>query len=96
MKRWRVRYFHKFMDGTGGECDPPTEHRTWLGADFHRRFRYHHLSLGSCWGWTEPERIDPSVTPMVTEQYEEALKRLWAVLSWLRSRWYGLRYGRDR
>jgi hypothetical protein len=93
--RWTVHYHHEFMDGSGTkDYEKPTDHRTYVGADFHRRFRYNHAGLGSCWVTTE--MVPAAGVELVGERYEAALKRLWAALYWVRARWDGLRYGRDR
>lgn len=81
---------------------PRTQHRTWLGADFHRRFRARYLSMGMRWVETAIVPAEPHVewTPGLSDmdppRYARLSGRLWPPLYWLRKHWDGLRFGLDR
>lgn len=103
-KRWAVvPVVHSIYEGLtldeGGDGCPramrPSKHRTFVGADWHRRFRASYPTLGNRWVVTsivhvgaDPTDPDPRIAG--------ALMPLWAVLYFVSNRWDGLRYGRDR
>ena len=108
-KPWTVVYTeHCLLEGMSSEgrwgTDWPkvlgdSKHVTYLGADFHRRFRHRYLTLpgsGSFWlttqidhdGWPQPQRR--------IEAWEKVLGPVWKVCYFARSRWDGLRHGLDR
>lgn len=101
MERWEVAYVHEFnfMDPS---LEGTTHHRSYVGADWHRRFRYRHFGMGSCRVITLITRTADNVAWDTFEQakpprYALAFHRVvWPVVYFLRSRWDGLRYGRDR
>jgi hypothetical protein len=72
------------------------EFRWWLCADFWRRFRFSYPTIGMRWVETEIVHASGREQLLRTRLYEWAAARPWALLYWLRSRWDGLRYGRDR
>ena len=99
-KKWTVVYTGRSAyEGLGETAYEAkrTHHRTYLGADFHRRFRARIPTMGNRWVETEilcdskplgenrPERL-----ATVLEDY------VWPALYWLRNHWDGLRWGLDR
>ena len=109
-KRWEVVYTHRSayegLGPDGGEKpwdqEGRSEHRTWFGADFYRRFRFRPMTLGFRWVETsilpagtphEPGDSPPDGEPRWAEHLERGV---WRPLYWLRNRWDGLRYGLNR
>lgn len=106
-----VLYVERSMyEGVDPDCPWPSlarraEYRSWLAADFGRRFRPAYRGPG--WSaqtvtlivapgteWTR-EAPDPPLVKM--PRYAKAIERwLWRPIYWLRNRWDGLRYGLDR
>jgi hypothetical protein len=80
-------------------------HRSFLTADFARRFRPAYMGPG--WSettvtaivppGTEWNRDRPTDLPTVKHhRYLSLVERfVWPLIAWVRSRWYGLRYGLD-
>lgn len=100
MKRWKVEYKSTSGWGMGPTSwGTPSYHRTFLGADWHRRFRHHYWSFGTMQTTSIPSltaeelpRGEPSDLP----PYSRFLESLWKPCYFLRNRWDGLRYGNDR
>lgn len=108
-KRWEIIYTNRSAyDGMGTGEEPyetgRTQHRTWIGADFYRRFRFRPFTLGMRWVETAIYPVEPRrewqahMIPFGGEPVSaEWLERwLWSPLYWLRNRWDGLRFGLDR
>ena len=111
--KWEVMYIHwTAYAGMGGERnretpDERTQHWTWLGADFYRRFRYRAFSMGMrgvqtsivrtserrVWVDGDPQTWEMSKAPAYSVIFE---KYVWPAFYFVRNRWDGLRYGRDR
>lgn len=108
-RKWEVIYTRWTMYagmGTGeenSEYGERTHHRTYFGADLHRRFRFRGYTMGmrgftTCIVRTADEvawsnELEPSRPP----RYAAILDRVvWPIAYFLRSRWDGLRYGLDR
>lgn len=72
-----------------------TKHRTYLGADFHRRFRYHTAQLGMRWVLTlivKPGTVwHPELEPTPPPRYYKATYPIWSVMYFVRKRLDGLR-----
>lgn len=115
MKRWEVIYTCRWMaecsdaDGVPVPGTPRpyeirrTQHRTWFGADFHRRFRYHHQGFAGS-SYTETA-IVRTVPPVAWEDRYERVPtdprgavwvedHIWRWLDRVQNRWQGIRYGR--
>lgn len=106
--RWEVIYEHVTAYagmGTGEENSERarTQHRTYLGAEYHRRFRSRHPTMGMRWIVTYIVRPEPhvpysdNIEIAKSPRYAVVLERvMWPAVYWLRSRWDGLRHGVDR
>lgn len=115
MKRWEVIYIRQSMydgiDGApqSGEISQRTRHRTYAGADWHRRF---HRDRSVAWGvgfqslatavvrTEEHLRWDDEALYAAAERGPKYVWLLdfvvWPVVYFIRNRWNGLRYGLDR
>lgn len=110
--RCDVLYIERSMyEGVDPDCPWPsfrgrTSHRSFLTADFSRRFRTAHqgpgwssqtqtaiVEPGSTWSRDAPGDLDTVMDP----RYLKFVERfVWNPLYWLRNRWDGIRYGLDR
>ena len=98
---WEVVYVHDMGYGQHVSEEGRTQHRTFVGADFYRRFRYHHVGMGACRVDTFIARTADAVAwdswaQAEPPSYARVFDRLWPALYFLRSRWDGLRRGLDR
>lgn len=100
MKRWKVEYRSTSGWGLGPTTwATPTYHRTFFGADWHRRFRHRYFSFGTIQITSIPSRAKdnlPQDEPSPFPRYSRLLETIWKPVYFLRNRWDGLRYGRDR
>lgn len=122
MKRWEVAQVHwSAYSGLvpreeGGEFDHEygerLQFRSFLGADFWRRFRVQYFAWGFRGtntvivrpgtprfpdaGSAEERRAWYAAAPVPPRYMWLFDRAVWPALYWLRSRWDGLRYGMDR
>lgn len=101
-RRWNVVYTLRSMyegDEEGDERPRAlgvSSHRTFIGADFHRRFHSDaYPTLGN--RWVETSIIRTGADPLDPDpRMASVVMPFWSVLYWLRKRWDGLRFGLDR
>lgn len=86
-----------YHEGIGPSATYEVDRRpcaTKFGADFCRRFRLRQLAVMSFLAGNYSLITEPGGDENVG--VPEWFERIWKPLYWLRSRWDGLRYGRDR
>lgn len=115
VKRWEVvwiGYSHYAGMGMGPAHEPHEKarkaYRTWLGADWSRRFSNKHRWITATMGtfqtstmivrvgtpWT-PE-LELSVPPRYADFLAGGRFDIWKPAYWARNHWEGLRFGYDR
>jgi hypothetical protein len=74
-----------------------TKHRTHIGADFARRFRNHYFTFGTMqtmtWVEKDGETLYDDEAGLLFKIWS---KRIVPALYFLRSRWDGIRHGKNR
>lgn len=119
-RRWDVVWVgYSNYFGIGGEFERPphaphekarTSYRTYLGADWSRRFSARNRALTATLGtFRTITAIVHAGTPLprgdrgevlepdpVGPWYGGTVERVWPVVYWFRNRWDGLRYGLNR